>query len=96
MVVKHGASWQPTHMSLQFVHYEYSPTNIPHHYVFTYWHDLYINIQDEYSWRIFGTCVQQKYSANDYPNKIFFEKIPTKYSEPQSYLRIFNAFPVFV
>ena len=77
-------------------HYNFYIKNIPHHYLFTYWHDVYINIQGEYSWRIFATCLQQKYSANEYPNRMFFEKIPTKYSEPQSYLRTFNAFAVFV
>ena len=57
---------------------------------------MYINIQGEYSTKIFGNILHQKYSGHEYPNEIFFKKIPTKYSEAEWYLSPLNAFPVIV
>ena len=57
---------------------------------------MYINVQGEYSTKIFGKCLHQKYSGHEYSNEIFFKKIPTKYSEADCYLRHLNVFAVIV
>ena len=76
--------------------HNFSIRNILHKYspqLFNYWHYPYIYIQYEYSCRIFATCIHDKYSGKEYWQKIFLQKIPTKYSAP-SYVWTCNAFPV--